>query len=356
MRILFVGGGSIGHIAPSVAVWRAIEAEYPGTEAHFICSERTEDADFLRRERVPFTSIRGRSLPFFRPDIIVGAFLRGRSFIAQWKPDIVFSKGGALSVPICFAAKKMNVPIVMHESDAVSGRANSLVSRWAAAVCTGFPTPATREKFARQHSNVVFTGNPVRPDVVNGSRDHGFDTTGFDRTRPVLLVMGGSQGAQALNAAVSQHVQELLQCADIIHLTGKGKEAADPQAHYWSAEFAHAELPHLYAIADFALSRAGAGSISELAACHIPAILVPLPHLAHDHQTKNADVASRTGACIALPQSELRTALVPTVQMLAKDSQKREQMRTAMTALSVADAAKRIAKIVMDTGYAHKKS
>ncbi len=340
-RILLVGGGSIGHVAPAVAVWRALQRMKPDAVLQLVCSEEPGDAAFLEKEGIAFIAIRGRRLSLARPDIF------GKSFVAAWrlvksfKPDVVFSKGGALSVPLCLAARVAGVPIVLHESDAVNGRANRLVSRWAVTVCDGFPGGGTQ-------SAHVFTGNPVRPAVAQGSRTEGLRITGLSGTRPVLLVMGGSQGAQALNAAIVRHLDVLLQSVEILHLTGKGKPGAPARAGYWSAEFAYETLPHLYAAADLALSRAGAGGISELAACGVPALLVPLRGLAQDHQFANARAAELAGACVLLHQEELDATLLPAVQALATHERRRAALAAGIRGLSSPDSAERIARIVLD--------
>ncbi len=337
MRILLVGGGSIGHVAPAVAVWRALERRDPDGARHLVCSEEPGDAAFLTREQIPFTSIRGRRFSPLRPDVFVASLLAARRLIKEFRPDAIFSKGGALSVPVCLAARIAGVPIVLHESDAVSGKANRLVGKWAKTVCTGFPSAGPS----------IFTGNPVRPEVTTGKREDGLRITGFSGTRPVLLVMGGSQGAASINGIVAAHLPELIAIADVIHLTGKGKPGGAPQTGYWSAEFAYEDLPHLYALATLALSRSGAGGISELAACGIPALLVPLRGLAQDHQLANALAAEKSGGCVALDQETLDERLIPAVRSLLEDSAQLTRMREAIRALSRADAADRIAESVL---------
>jgi UDP-N-acetylglucosamine--N-acetylmuramyl-(pentapeptide) pyrophosphoryl-undecaprenol N-acetylglucosamine transferase len=342
MRILFVGGGSIGHVAPCVAVWRAVQAETKGAAAHFICSERPEDAAFLEKERVDFTAVRGRRLSVltFGP-----AFLRARGIIKRFRPDVVFSKGGALSVPVAYAARAAGVPVVLHESDAVGGRANTLVAKWAKAVCAGFSPKLTG---AKRDARTTFTGNPVRPEITQGDRQKGLKLCGFAGKKPVLLVLGGSQGAVALNDAVSRHLPELLAYTDIAHLTGVGKAGAGETPGYWSAPFAQEELPDLYAAADMALSRAGAGSISELASNGVPAVLVPLEGLAQDHQTRNAEAAAKQGGCVLIRQQDLDARLVEIVRDWAEHAQTRRLAGEMIRGLETPDAAGRIARVLRD--------
>ncbi len=353
MKILFAGGGSIGHIAPSVAVWRAVEMLAPDATAHFVCSQRGDDAAFLQAEHVPFSRINARRLSFFHPLHFWRAMREARLLLQQEKPDVVFCKGGALCVTVAWAAKRHGIPIVLHESDAVSGRANALIARWATVICEGFPRQAigdTREAVSNDAttSRFIFTGNPVRPAIVRGSRAQGLRITGFTGERPVLIVLGGSQGAVALNEAVWKQLQALLAMADIIHLTGKGKSGAHRSMRsYWTAEFAQETLPHLYALADLALSRAGAGLISELAASAIPALLVPLRGVAHDHQWANAEAAALSGGCRVLHQETLDRTLVPSTEELLHDPAERKKMSERIHALFVPDAAERLAHLLL---------
>ncbi len=335
MKILLVGGGSIGHVAPAVAVWRALKRAKPDAELKMICSEEQSDAEFLKKEGIPFTAIRGRRFSPLRPDIFLGSFFRARRIIKEFSPDVVFSKGGALSVPVCLAAKIRGIPIVLHESDAVMGKANRLIARWAKTVCRGFPGEG------------VFTGNPVRPVVTAGNKEEGLRITGFSGTKPVLLVMGGSQGARAINDVIAAHIDALLQIVDVIHLTGPGKGGIKARPGYFSLPFAYGELPHLYAISDLALSRSGAGGISELAACGIPSLLVPLRGLAQDHQLHNAVTAEKSGGAKMLDQETLGKTLLPALTTLAGEESKLSALRTAILTLYVPDAAQKIADEVL---------
>lgn len=340
MRILYVSGGSAGHLAPLVAVERAMKRLHPDAESLFLCSDRPEDAAYLRHERVTFQALprprRSLTLPY--------AFLRNyflsRRAVRVYKPDVVFSKGGAVSVPACMAAKLAGIPVVLHESDAVMGKANAMVARFADTVCLGFPL--SRDGAVRTE----YTGNPVRPQVTQGKSEEGLRIAGLSGGRPVLLVFGGSQGAEALNAAVRTHIDELLKTCDVIHLTGKGKKGASPRDGYWSTEFAYAELPHFYAAATLALGRAGAGSISELAANGIPAILVPIEGLANDHQVRNAEIAAEHGGCALLRQRDLEAKLATTVADLIRAPGTLENMSRKIRSFQRPDAARRIAEML----------
>ncbi|MDD5469580.1 MAG: UDP-N-acetylglucosamine--N-acetylmuramyl-(pentapeptide) pyrophosphoryl-undecaprenol N-acetylglucosamine transferase [Candidatus Peribacteraceae bacterium] len=338
-KILFVGGGSIGHIAPAVAVWREFLSAHPKAQAHFVCSEREEDGEFLRKEHLACTTLHAPRLSWDFPWKFLRAYGRATQILEREKPAILFSKGGYVSVPVCLAAHRKRIPVILHESDVISGNANRLAARWAAAVCMGFP----ERKMGGKH---IYTGNPVRADIASGNRTEGLRLTGFSGARPILLVVGGSQGAQALNQAVIQLLPEIQTLADVIHITGRGKACAAAQEGYWARPFVKEELKHLYAMADMALSRAGAGSISELAANGIPSIVVPLRGVGHDHQQRNAEYVAGKGGCILLQQSALQEGLLPIVEKLAKDSGQRQDLSEKIRQMHRPDAAGRICRVL----------
>lgn len=328
-RILMVGGGSAGHVAPMVAVTEALETLEPGIAIAFVCSDKPSDAAFLRME--------GRScatLPLPRrsvtlPMTFARAFAGAMRILRAERPDVVFSKGSAVSVPLVLAARLRGIPVVAHESDAVMGWANRAAALLGATIVRG-----------------TEIGNPVRARVTHGQKEEGLRIAGFDGRKPVLLVMGGSQGALAINQAIGASLDSLLEGTDVIHLTGKGKAVAANRPGYYATEFGSDVLPHLYAATDLAVSRAGAGSIAELAACGIPAILVPIKGLAGDHQVKNAERAEKTGAFIHLPQD--RIAELPSlVADLLSERKALETLRDKNRYAARPEAARLIAETVL---------
>ncbi|MDB4978243.1 MAG: UDP-N-acetylglucosamine--N-acetylmuramyl-(pentapeptide) pyrophosphoryl-UDP N-acetylglucosamine [Candidatus Peribacteria bacterium] len=363
MRILFAGGGSIGHIAPSVAVFREVQRLDPGAKGHFICSTSREDAAFLEKEKLPYSQIVRPRVSVRLPYQLWKAAKATREILATFRPQVIFTKGGSLTVPVAREAAKLGIPIVLHESDAVSGRANRIISASAQVICTGFPPQdndsafGLRKRGSANAERVMYTGNPVRPEVTAGSAEKAYRLTGFNGRRPVLLVYGGSQGAQALNQIVWDKLDDLLELCDIIHITGRGKEGEKRElAGYYPRAFAHDDLPHFYAIADLAISRAGAGSISELATCGIPSILVPLRGVAHDHQMINATVAAKTGGFLVADQKELKKSIVSMVRDLFQYPHRREEMSHLIRRLAVPDAATHIAQILLDLAQRNTRS
>lgn len=335
-RILFVGGTSVGHIAPAVAIWEELKniGEF---DAHFVCSPRPDDAPFLEANKLPYTILDAPRLSASFPFKFIRAVHNAKHILDDKQPDIIFSKGGYVSLALCFAAKKRGIPIITHESDAVSGYANRIIAKWADVVCTGFPS---------QHTH---TGNPIRKNITNGSREQGLRSTGLSGNKPILLVTGGSQGAMAINNAVASQLHDLLLRCDVIHITGRGKATKVSANGYTQKEFVTDELPDIYAATNIALGRGGIGLLSELAACGIPTIVVPLRGVGHDHQYNNALAAERTGGCIHLDESELSTKLLSTVHTLVTDTSLREEMSKKIANFAQADAALQIARIIVKT-------
>lgn len=341
-NILFVGGGSVGHIAPSVAVARSLASLRPDVHPRFICSARVGDRTYLDQEGLQAIVLHAPRLGFQFLWRFPRALVAAHTILEKEQPSAIFSTGGYVSVPVCLAAGRWGIPIILHKPDAGGGLATWLVGKLAQIITTGFPAehPAPKERF---------TGNPLRPMVLQGNREQGLRITGLQGNKPVLLVIGGSLGAQALNEAVARHLDTLLSHCDIIHLTGEGKSVIKgTRAGYWSASFVVEELPHLYATADLALSRAGASSIAELSAWQIPTILVPLRGVARDLQEKNARAMEKSGACAVLEQDDLDSHLVPMVKDFLSDPPRCEAMKTALDGVCYTEAAGQIAIIITE--------
>lgn len=345
--IIFCGGGSIGHLAPSMAIAQCAQEQAPCTPV-FLCGMRADERTFVRTAGWRAHMIvapkfpRGLTLRWiWFPLLFPVALLQSLLFLLFYRPHAVFSKGGYVSVPVCLVAFLLRVPIVLHESDAAVGLGNRLVGRLARRVCHGFPGAMA---VGTKH---VYTGNPVRGDIADGSRDEGLARTGFLGDRPVLLVIGGSQGAAAINALIARHAESLLDQADIVHLTGKGKAAAmENDLHYWSAPFVRDELKHLYALADLVITRAGAGVLSELALVAKPAIVIPLMGVAHDHQLKNANALALSSAAEILLQEE-GDKLPHVVAELLADDARRKRLGEGLKRFFPADSAARIAALLL---------
>ncbi|MEI8230836.1 MAG: UDP-N-acetylglucosamine--N-acetylmuramyl-(pentapeptide) pyrophosphoryl-undecaprenol N-acetylglucosamine transferase [Candidatus Peregrinibacteria bacterium] len=339
--VLFVGGGSIGHISPSIAVARELLKMHPEIQARFVCSQRPEDALFIERQGFVPIPLDAPRLSWNFPMRFFRAYQSAYSILVESNPKAIFSKGGYVSVPVCLAAWRLKIPIILHESDTVSGWANTFVGLWAKVQCHGFPT-----KKAGKH---LFTGNPVDTRFTEGVKERGFTITGFPTDRPVLLVIGGSQGSQAINAMIAQELTSLLELCSIAHITGNGKQTVTTSyPGYWQIPFAYEEMSHLYAIASLALIRASAATTSELAANSIPAIMIPLRKVAHDHQEHNARILEKSGGCIVLEQNDRTQNITDLVRHLLSP-EIHATMQKAIHKLYQPDAARHIAEIILQS-------
>ncbi len=345
--IVFSGGGTMGHLAPAIAVADALKSKLQ-YEPFFICSPREQEQTALRSAGYTFATLsapkfpRGLSFGWIAfPFHFLAAFMMAGQLLTKRSPALIFSKGGFISVPVCLAAHIRSIPIVLHESDTVQGLGNRLIARIAKQICRGFPAEHLKPR-------EIFTGNPVRSLIKTSATSRGLLLTGFSGRRPIVMILGGSQGAESLNTAVRDQIDALLDLADVIHLTGPGKTGASKQhARYFVREFVTAELGDLYSIADIVVTRAGAGTISELAALKKAAILVPIVGLANDHQVVNAEYLASHNAAQILPQTDL-PKLAATLSILINDTARRKSLGEGLHALFPDDASERIAAVLLD--------
>lgn len=343
-HILACGSGSIGHLAPLVAISRALRTITPHAIIAFACGMRPEESEYLRAEHVSWHALPQPQRSWSFPHTFLRSYRAAIHLLQTFQPDIILSRGGTISVPICLAASRKHLPIILHESDAVMGLATRCTAWWARSVTTGFPLESYPSIF---RSRLMVTGNPVRPEMTKGSREEGLRITQFSGKRPIVLIIGGSQGAQFFNNLLQQILDPVLSFADVIHIIGKGKPGATARAGYWSSAFAYDQLPHLYAIATVALSRAGAGVMSELTANGIPSIVVPLRGLAQDHQWYNASFFARQHACVLVGQECPAEQFVADIRRIVDHASVRADLTANMRVLHHPDASRHIAEIVL---------
>lgn len=241
---------------------------------------------------------------FSDPFKVMKGYLEASHMIRKLKPDIVFSKGGFVSVPVVLAAKRRRVPVIIHESDLTPGLANKICIPAATKVCCNFPETLKH----LPENKAVLTGSPIRQELFSGKKEEGLRLCGFDDSKPVLLVMGGSLGAVAINNAIRENLDELLKQFQIIHLCGRGHydTSLDGKNGYKQFEYAKKELTHLFAATDLIISRAGANAICELLALKKPNILIPLPaSQSRGDQLLNAASFEKSGYSYVLQEEEL---------------------------------------------------
>lgn len=308
-RIILTGGGTAGHVTPNIALLpRLKELQY---DIHYIGSYNGIEKELIEQFGIPYHGISTGKLRryfsvqnFTDPFRVVKGLKEARDLIKILKPDVVFSKGGFVSVPVVLAAKHKKVPTIIHESDMTPGLANKISLSSATKVCCNFPE--TLEHLPE--GKAVLTGSPIRQELLSGDRYQALEFLHFTSDKPVIMVVGGSLGAVAVNEAVRSILPELLRSFQVIHLCGKGKvdESLKNLNGYAQFEYIKEELRHLFALTDIVISRAGANAICELLALHKPNLLIPLSaSSSRGDQILNARSFERQGFSMVLEEEEL---------------------------------------------------
>jgi len=278
-KIVFTGGGTAGHVTPNIAIIR--ELKKAGWEISYIGTEAGIEHELIKREEIPYYSVRsGKLRRYLSKENIKDAFkvLKGisdaKKVLKQIKPDVIFSKGGFVAVPVVIAGGRLGIPVVIHESDITPGLANKLSIPHAKTVCTTFPETLKYIKGGKG----VFTGSPIRKELFSSNKAHGLNICGFTAEKPVILSMGGSLGAVKINNALRKALPSLLKDFQIVHLCGKGNvdESLNKIKGYKQFEYVNEELKDIFAAADVIISRSGSNSISEFLALKKPSLLIPL--------------------------------------------------------------------------------
>jgi len=322
--IVLTGGGTAGHVTPNMALIPRLQAD--GWTVHYIGGANSPEQQLISRmPGVTFHTVSvGKLRRYFDPKNFTDPFrvLRGirqaTGIIRKLKPNVVFSKGGFVSVPVVYGAKLNGVPVVIHESDMTPGLANKLCAPFAMAECCTFP-----EAIQYTKGKGVHTGTPIRPELLSGSRESGLRRFGFNDSRPVLMVMGGSTGAQAINQALRLALPKLTNNFQVLHLCGKGNSNSsyngDPG--YVQYEYMNEEMADAYACADIIVSRAGANALCEILAARKPALLIPYPKSAsRGDQILNAESFRARGLSHVLMQEDMTPdTLVKAIEKLYHD-------------------------------------
>lgn len=311
-KIVLTGGGTAGHVTPNLALLPYLRAE--GWEVVYIGSENGMEKNLVEAAGVPYYGIPTGKLRRYlsKQNIsdmfkVVKGIREAKKLLKRLKPDLVFSKGGFVAVPVVLGAKAQKIPVVVHESDITPGLANKIAMPSARVVCTTFPE--TLQYVPKGKG--VYTGTPIRRELFRGEKKKGLASCGFDGEKPVLLMMGGSLGAVKLNRCLREILPELTKTFDIIHLCGKGNldESLLERKGYRQFEYVSDGLADLFAAADIIVSRAGSNSISEFLALQKPHLLIPLSAKAsRGDQILNAASFEKQGFARVLREEDLTPA------------------------------------------------
>ncbi len=301
--IVLTGGGTAGHVTPNIALIPSLKSE--GWNVEYIGSYNGMEKELIEKENIPYYGISSGKLRrylskenFKDPFKVMKGYFEACKLLKKIKPQVVFSKGGFVTVPVVLAARTLGIPVIIHESDMTPGLANKIAMRGAKTICVNF-----EETLKYVGEKGVLTGSPIRKELFEGDKQRAYRLCGFKQVKPVLLMMGGSSGAVKINTVLREALPELLKRFNIIHICGKGNL---DQSKLGVEGYASSELADLFAATDIMLSRAGANALAEIVALNIPSLLIPLSAAAsRGDQILNAKAMSAKGYCEVLFEEDL---------------------------------------------------
>ncbi|MBQ9142900.1 MAG: undecaprenyldiphospho-muramoylpentapeptide beta-N-acetylglucosaminyltransferase [Lachnospiraceae bacterium] len=313
-RIVLTGGGTAGHVTPNLALLPSLKeagyeitymGSYDGIEKRLVEDFGLPYVGIATGKFRRYLDVKNLTDPFR----VIKGYGEARKFLKEYMPDVVFSKGGFVSVPVVRAAASLKIPCIIHESDMTPGLANKLCFPVARKICCNFPETFDMLPVEK----AVLTGTPIRAELAQGSKLAGLEMCGFTANKPIIMVIGGSLGAANVNKAVRDALPKLLEKYQVVHLCGKDKldNLLLTTPGYKQFEYIKAELKDIFAMADIVISRAGANAICELLALRKPNILIPLPAASsRGDQLLNAQSFEAQGFSLVLHEDDLTTALL----------------------------------------------
>lgn len=359
MKIILAGGGTGGHIFPLISVAKKIREKFPDAEFIFMGPKGKLEEELMSGEGIATENISvGKMrryfsvqnfLDFFR--VIFGIF-HSLWYLLKHMPDAIFSKGGYAAFPVVVAGWIYRIPILIHESDSVPGMTNSILAKFATRVAVSYPS-AEREFPAAQ---VILTGNPLRSDINQGDASKIRQGLSLLEEKKVIFVMGGSQGSQVINEKILNILPQLLKKYQVIHQTGEANfERVKHRAGelgikagregYYAFPFIGDEMKDIFAASDLVITRAGANSLSEVAANGMPSIVIPIESSANNHQRMNAYALAKIGGCIVLEETNLgEHVLLNAIEEIMNSEELRNKLSNNIRSFYHADAADKIAE------------
>lgn len=374
MKILFTGGGSGGHFYPIIAVaeklTKILEREKIASVELFYMSTEPYDEKLLVDHGITFKRVTaGKRRAYFSfqnyLDLFKTAWGVLKAFFQLFAlyPDVIFGKGGFPSFPVLFAARIFRIPVIIHESDSVPGRVNAWAGKFAQKIAVSYPEAAQFFPAGR----TALTGNPIREEILRPSGRDAFKELGLDPKIPVILVLGGSQGARTINSQMETLAPRLIEKYQIVHQTGEAnKTEVEKTVSGLLGGNPNASRYHIYGYIDsetmklaseaatIVISRAGS-AIFEIAAWGVPAILIPIANHIGDHQRKNAFAYARAGGAVVIEESNLGpNILMSEIDNLIADEGKRVRMTEAAKVFARTDAAEKIAEQIVAIVLRHQ--
>lgn len=355
MKIILTGGGTAGHIWPIIALAQNLEKN-ARVKFLYIGSRQGPEKEIAQHFQIPFKGlIVGKWRPYFSLANFWDLFktflglIQAYLIMISFRPDVVFAKGGYVTFPILYWARKKKIPVVIHESDVIMGRANAWAAKFAQKICVGFPVKYYPDI---DFEKLIFTGIPVRHEF--------FDIKSTSNQRPVLVLTGGSQGSHHLNETFTQILPELLVKYEVYHLAGERdvetlkKQNFATHSHYHLESFTE-QMPEMMAQADLIISRAGATTFTEIAALGKPSILIPYPEATANHQTANAQVYEEASAAVVVSQKSLTpSSLLSIINRLMEDEKLRQLLGHHAGQFAQKDSAQQIVDILFEVTHGRR--
>ncbi len=348
-KIVLTGGGTAGHVTPNIALLPGLIEE--GYEIHYIGSYEGIEKKLISDFDIKYYGIAtGKFRRYFDlknfsdPFRVLKGYREARKIMKNIKPDVVFSKGGFVAVPVVKAAGSLRIPCVIHESDMTPGLANRLCISTASKICCNFP-----ETVASMPSDkAVLTGSPIRKELSEGSAEAGRNKCGFNDSKPVLMVIGGSQGAMSVNQTVRESLPRLLERFQVVHLCGKDKvdNLMLNVEGYKQFEYIKDELKDIFAMADIVISRAGANAICEILELNKPNVLIPLSSGSRGDQILNANSFEEQGYSVVIREEALDPSNL--IEQVFNTYDNREQYIEAMKKSAQINSIGKILEIIKE--------
>ena len=350
-KIVLTGGGTAGHVTPNIALMPSLREL--GYEIHYIGSYNGMEKQLIEEQNIPYYGISSGKLRryfdiknFSDPFKVIKGFTQAVSLLRKLKPNVVFSKGGFVSVPVILAARFLHIPAVIHESDFTPGLANKIAIPAATKVCCNFPESLAylpKEK-------AVLTGSPIRKELLTGNPLAALDLCNFTKEKPVILSVGGSSGSKVMNDALRAILSDLLKEYQVIHLCGKGNldDSLTGTEGYVQFEYAKSELRDMFALADIVISRAGANAIFELLALRKPNILIPLSaNASRGDQILNANSFKKQGFSYVLEEENLDSKTL--LDAIAEVQKNKQTYIDAMAKSTQLDSIETVVRLIDET-------
>jgi len=348
MKILLSGGGTIGSVSPLIAVFEEIKSQRPETEFLWVATKDGPEHRLVASYNIPIQVIAAGKFRryfslrnFWDPCLILFGFFQSLRIISKFKPDVILSAGGFVSVPLVWAGWLLGRPAIIHQQDVLPGLANKLMAKAAKIITVTFE----KSKSDFSAGKTFLTGNPVRADILTGVKSEANVFFQLTPGLPTVLIMGGSTGATALNKLALDSLSRLVQFCQIIHLTGGRTDRVAEHSRYHSYNFLTSQLKHAYAAADLVVTRAGMSALTELAALNKAVVVIPIPN---SHQEYNAIELAKNNAAVMIDERQLTPAgFAEGIKGLLADESRRRNLGRNLGSVILPGAAKRVAEIVL---------